>query len=137
MFDSKPRAENSDIITHTADVLVTSLASYIASHSATCYVFAIQRHYHSLTYRYMHALSEDRTTCNVTAYIDDVRTCTGDVINEFHSATTCCAITRCPQHAPRPVCTVTNFCFAQLLAAAFGHVFPEPILNFIFLTRHV
>ena len=93
VFDSKPRVENSDIITSTADVLVTSLASSMASHSATCYVFAIQRHYHSLTY--MHALSEDCTTCNdVTASIDDVRT--GDVINEFLSATTCCVFTRCP-----------------------------------------
>ena len=73
----------------SADVLVTSLAaSNIASHSA-CYVFAIQqscgdmRHDDSFTY----ALPEG-TTCNVTASIDDVRT--GDVINEFHSATTCC-----------------------------------------------
>ena len=41
------------IITRTADVLVTSLASNMASHSATCCVFAIQRHYHSLTYTCM------------------------------------------------------------------------------------
>ena len=110
VFDSKPRAENSDIITHTTDVLVTSLASSMASHIATCYVFAIQRHYHSLTY--MHALSEG-TTSNVTASIDDVRT--GDVINEFLSATTCCVFTRCPQHASRPVCTVTNLSLTCVL----------------------